>query len=374
MFFSPLRVFAAVVIFAALMLAPAIARAAAAPATAAPKAGPKAGLTPCLAVAADGSPVWPSTTFPPMKRITVAFRLKPGESGKELKSTWKALGGDKQVIAENALELKGQKTGFLRLVLKQPTPPGKYRLETTIDDKPWESIELEVAPPITQGLAERPADLVPLVEGQKTAFDMTLVTGPGTTMEIPGAQVGPDGTTRATVEMVVGKSDENGTLYSMVINGKTVRDLYVKMDSKGLTAVKVKEGDAIQAMEPPQLVQPLPPSLENESEWTSSGEPGGAEQKFQFFGPLTVQGPSGPTTGYVMYSDEPISAGEPGSPAVGGRATVEQHFIPKVGLVREMRVATLGGRLSSKQEIARAGMGGGGGGGADRQASSPTRP
>jgi hypothetical protein len=82
-----------------------------------------------------------------------------------------------------------------------------------------------------------------------------------------------------------------------------------------------------------------------------------------------------------LYSDEPISAGEPGSPAVRGRATVEQHFIPKLGLVREVRIATLGSRLSSKQEITRAGVGGAGvggaggaGGGGGGQAASPVRP
>ena len=340
---------------------------------AAPKIGPKEGLTPCLAVAADGSPVWPSTTFPPMKHITVAFRLKPGETGKELKSKWKSLGDNEQVIAENALELKGQKNGFLRLVLKQPAPPGKYRLETTIDDQPWESVDLAVAPPITEGVAEKPEDLVPLVDGQKTSYDMNLMTGPGTTMEVPGVQAAADGTAGADVDMVVGKSDDNGTLYTMVINGKPVRDLYVKMDAKGLTAVKSKEGDAIKPMEPPQVVLALPPALEGETEWTSPGRQGG-EQKFQFFGPLTVQGPAGETTGYVLFSDEPITAGEPGSPAVRGRETVEQHFVPKVGMVREVRVATLGGRLSSRQETtikgaaadtggAVAGAGGGGEGG-----------
>jgi hypothetical protein len=62
------------------------------------------------------------------------------ESGKELKSKWKALGGDEQVVAENSLDLQGQKSGFLRLVLKKPAPPGKISgVETTIDDKPWES-------------------------------------------------------------------------------------------------------------------------------------------------------------------------------------------------------------------------------------------
>ena len=54
---------------------------AAEPVNVAEKVGPKEGLTPCLAVAADGSPVYPTTTFPPLKRITVAFRLTPDVSG-----------------------------------------------------------------------------------------------------------------------------------------------------------------------------------------------------------------------------------------------------------------------------------------------------
>jgi hypothetical protein len=58
-----------------------------------------------------------------------------------------------------------------------------------------------------------------------------------------------------------------------------------------------------------------------------------------------------------MFSDEPISAGNSGSPVVRGRETVEQHFIPKIGMVKEVRVSTLGGKLSSRQEIALAGAG-----------------
>ena len=367
MFISRLR--RPIVVLTFLMLAVSIATTPAALAAEAtknpPQVGPKEGLTPCLAIAADGSPVWPSTTFPPMKRVTVAFRLKGGESGKQLKSKWTSLGGDGgrgdgKVVVENTLDLQGQKAGFLRLALKEAATPGKYRLETTLDDAPWQSIEVTIAPPITSGLAESPADLAPLADGQKRSYDMSITTGPGTSMDLPGVKVGPDGNARAKVDMIVGASDANGTLYSMVINGNAVRTLVVKRDTKGIIAIKTREGGALKDMESPMVVQPLPPTLESEGVWSTPSMQGG-QQNFQFFGPLKVQGPSGAASGYVLFSDEPINAGEPGRPAIRGRETVEQHFIPKLGLVREVRVSTLGGRLSSRPEITLAGVGSGAG-------------
>jgi len=108
------------------------------------------GLTPCLAVLCDGSPVYPSDSFPPAKHITVAFRLQKDATAKALKSKWIALDGGEKILAENSLDLQGQKRGWLRLELKEQAAPGKYRIDTMLDDTPWKSVNVEIAPPITK--------------------------------------------------------------------------------------------------------------------------------------------------------------------------------------------------------------------------------
>ena len=63
-------------------------------------------LVPCLAVAADGTPIMPGTTLPSSRKMTVGFRLPADDASKVLKSRWVALvvstEGD---IAENTLDL-----------------------------------------------------------------------------------------------------------------------------------------------------------------------------------------------------------------------------------------------------------------------------
>ena len=118
------------------------------------------GLTPCLAVLCDGSPVYPSEAFPPAKHITVAFRLPKDATAKALKSKWIALDGGEKVLAENSLDLQGQKRGWLRLELKEQAVPGKYRVDTMLDDKPWKTVNVEITPPITKDVLEKPRQLL----------------------------------------------------------------------------------------------------------------------------------------------------------------------------------------------------------------------
>jgi hypothetical protein len=73
---------------------------------------------------------------------------------------------------------------------------------------------------------------------------------------------------------------------------------------------------------------------------------------------MTIGGPSGPATGYLLFSEEQTSAGSPGTEAVRGKNSIERYFVPKVGLVREVQVDTLSGKLTTRREIK---LGGGGG-------------
>ncbi len=319
------------------------------PATKPSDATGQGALTPCLAVAADNTPVWPATSLPSSKRLTVMFRLGPQETAQSLESKWVALGTSEQVVAENKMDLKGQKTGWLRLSLKQPAPPGKYRLDATLDGKPWQSVDIEITPALDVKDV-KPADLVPLAEGTTLTYEMVNRPGPGTTIDMPGVKPEADGSVRATLAMTVGKSDDNGTHYTGKINDQPAGgEMWVKLEDKGLMLVRRKTGENVEDVKPPENLQPLPPKLEDGTEWTCKTHDG--EQKLQLFGPLMVKGPDGAAPGYVIFSDEEITVGNPGASAARGRETKERHYVPKVGLVRETRVTVLGGKLQSRHDI-----------------------
>jgi hypothetical protein len=313
------------------------------------------GLIPCVAVAADNTPVFPSAVLPSAKQISVAFRLKPDESAKTLNSQWIALDEGNHMIAENNLDLDGQKSGWLRLILQQPAPAGNYRLDTKLDGKAWQSVKITVVPSITQGAAEKPADLIPLNEGTSTTYDMLVMPGPGTKIEVPGATAGADGSIRGTMTLAVGKKEDAGTAYHASINDKPLVDMWVRLDDGGLMMVRQKPlsggaGGEARDVNPPEPLQPLPATLEHGIEWTIKSKTGG-DQKLQLFGPLMLDGPAGAAPGYIIFSDEMISVGAAGTSAARGRETVERQYLPKVGLIKEVRVSTLGGKLTSRNEL-----------------------
>jgi hypothetical protein len=307
-------------------------------------------LVPCLAVAADGTPVWASRSIQPSKRLTAAFRLKPDESATKLTSRWISLGDSEKVVAENTLDLNGQKTGWLQLQLKEPAPPGKYRLEALLDGKPWQSVNMVITPPVDKGKAEKPADLLPMNEGSSMSYEMSVMSGKNTKVEIPDVKPDPDGVSRATLVMAIGKAEDVGTPYTITINDKPVGQMWVKVDEKGLQAYRKKENDKTEDLNPPVMIQPLPPKLEDGTEWTSKTKEGD-EQRLRLHGPLWMLGPEGPTAGYLVFGEQEVVQGSPGTEASRGKETTERYYIPKVGLVREVHVNTLNGEFTSRQEI-----------------------
>jgi len=65
---------------------------------------------------------------------------------------------------------------------------------------------------------------------------------------------------------------------------------------------------------------------------------------------MMLEGPDGPAAGYLMFSDgRPNFAA--GGTAMRGHETTQRYFIPKVGLVRELRHSTLNGKARSRHEL-----------------------
>jgi len=65
---------------------------------------------------------------------------------------------------------------------------------------------------------------------------------------------------------------------------------------------------------------------------------------------LTLQGPKGPETGYIIYGEAPVEGVEAGSTGVNIQ-TMERHYIPKIGIVRENRVVLVNGKPMARQEF-----------------------
>ena len=60
------------------------------------------------------------------------------------------------------------------------------------------------------------------------------------------------------------------------------------------------------------------------------------------WGPIPFQWPGGSAPGYAVMVQEPPQS---------SRVTVERHFMPDVGLVREVLIVALGSKMLSRQEM-----------------------
>jgi len=57
---------------------------------------------------------------------------------------------------------------------------------------------------------------------------------------------------------------------------------------------------------------------------------------------VPVEGPRGPAPGYVVVTEQPGSL---------ATISVERHFLPGVGLVREIIITAVGNERASRQEM-----------------------
>jgi len=124
----------------------------------------------------------------------------------------------------------------------------------------------------------------------------------------------------------------------------------VKLADAGILCTEVVQDGATTAHDPPKNVHPLPPSLTHGLTWKCPSDVKGVDQDLMFFGPLTLQGPDGPTTGYIIYGEGPVDGAPAGSTGVSVQ-TMERHYISKIGIVRENRAVLVDGKLMVRQEF-----------------------
>jgi hypothetical protein len=93
--------------------------------------------------------------------------------------------------------------------------------------------------------------------------------------------------------------------------------------------------------QPPQLWIPFPPK--NAKAWNYVPQNKAYEQTFKMWGPVPLPGPDGEAMGYVVVSDQKVDA--------LNRITCERHFIPGIGLTREVLIAAFNDEALRKQEM-----------------------
>ena len=299
----------------------------------------------CLAAHADYSPVYATRSIPASaQEVTAVFRFSPGETHKKIIGKWIAVdvgtaAPPNHVMITKTLEGEATK-GRVSIELPRALPVGKYRLEVEADGKAWKSAEFNVVPDLPAPTLAGPEALLPLKQGQRWNYDFVQQAGPGAKIDWPGVKPDAEGRYHAKVSISVAGSDAAGQHLEMRRNGQMVFEEWWRLDQKGLSSTKKKAGDEVSVLDPPQVLLPWPLKVPNT--WSYSQRNGPLRQTYTLWGPVPVKASGGDKPGYVVFVEQPL-----GTMTV----TVERHFLPGVGLVREIIITGLDHDMVARQEM-----------------------
>ena len=303
-------------------------------------------LTLCLGAHADDTAAYPLEEVPANHRVlTVVFRLKDTESYTKLTHVWIAVDvGDvapaNHEIDRADLDLKGRKRGVLRLPLPKDFPVGKYRLDVLADGKPWASLAFPVVPPKPVVPLEKPGDLLPLAVGTKWTRSFVLEAGPIVkNLTLSGGERSADGKWRATATFTVAAKEEAGARVEIRRNDVLVNEEWWRLDASGLGITRERAGGSEASYDPPVPILRLP--LASPLSFTYKPTDASFERAYQMWGPLPVVGPKGSTPGWVVLYTQATPR---------GARTVESHFVPGIGVVRDVAVDSVAGILRTRIE------------------------
>jgi len=330
------------------VLAVALTLTAAAPIVTVPRIGaPPSPLQICLEAAADSSPVYPTAVLPATNTDAAAvFELSAFEKFRTLDFAWIALDVGEAAprhyeIAKGSLALRGRHAGVLRLSgLKNPLPPGQYELDVWADKAPWHSQTFAVQTSAAAVPLDKPSDLIPLAVGKTWKYGFVQEAGPGAKVSLPGIAPGPDGKLHAEVTMSAAQAEADAVRIETRRNNTLVFEEWWRLDQSGLFATKRRQtGGEIQTLTPPQKLLSFPPRPQS---WNYQAADRSFRQTYRMWGPLTVRAPAGAVAGFVVFTEQTSGP---------TTMTAERHFVPGIGLVREILITALGGDMISRQEI-----------------------
>jgi len=299
----------------------------------------------CLAAHADYSPVYATRSIPASaQEVTAVFRFPPGETHKKVTGKWIAVdvgtaAPPNHVMITKTMEGETKK-GRLSIDLPRALPVGKYRLEVEADGKAWKSAEFTVVPDLPAPTLPGPEALLPVKPGQTWSYDFAQQAGGGAKINMPGVQPDAEGRYHAKVSITVAGLDAAGQHLELKRNGQLVFEEWWRLDQKGLSSTKRKAGDDVSVLDPPQVLLPWP--LKVPKTWNYSPRDGSYRQTYTLWGPVPVKTSGGDKPGYVVFIEQPAGT---------MTLTVERHFLPGVGLGREIIVTALDHEMVSRQEM-----------------------
>ena len=122
-------------------------------------------------------------------------------------------------------------------------------------------------------------------------------------------------------------------------NGRLVFEEWWRVDQKGFAATKRKAGDEVSVLDPPQILLSMAAGIDKVGVHPRDRS---YHQTYRTIGPLAIKTASGERTGYVVLVEQ-------GEGRMG--MTVERHFVPGTGMVREIIVTALDHDMVSRQEM-----------------------
>jgi hypothetical protein len=308
-------------------------------------AGDEAMLQICLAAHADYTPVYPTLSIPSSaKGVMAVFRFGNGETHKAITGTWVAVDVGAAATPNYTLSSKTIQgplsKGRFYFTLPRPLPVGKYHLDVAADKKPWKSVEFSVVADAPEPTLAGPQALLPLRQGQTWTYDFVQQSGSGAHIELPGIKPDAEGRYHANVVMTAAAPDAAGQHVELRRNGQLVFEEWWRLDEKGLSATKRKGGDEVVVMDPPQILLPWP--LTPARKWEYKPRDGSYHQTYSIWGPVPVPTSTGVKSGYVVFVEQTQGA---------LTLSVERHFVPGVGMTREIIVTGLSQDMVSRQEM-----------------------
>ena len=292
-----------------------------------------AGIQTCLATAADLTAVYPTSTFPFGTRemcVTVPLDKKIAK----LTSKWIAVDVGEDIAPANSvittadMDVAGSDRARFRYSQPRPMPPGRYRVEISADGAALGSASFMVEEKAMTTNVRQPEDLLPLRPGLVWTFEC-----------VEQSSEGPESRKIATMTVIA--EDAQGAHMKTTRDGGGTDEEWWTLDKTGLSATQRRKGDEPGVvLDPPQVLWSWP--LRNTKTWNYRPRDRSYSQSYRMWGPLPVESPAGAVPGYVVLCEQ---KGEINS------MTAERHWIPGVGLSREIIITAVNDHMVSRQEL-----------------------
>lgn len=292
-----------------------------------------------LDVAADFSPVYPTDTVPSnVHHFAIVYKFD-GEAPKRIHTRFVAVDvpgrpANAAAMDSDASIGKGWIRAVTRYTVARHFPEGRYRVEITGDDKPWEPFEFVVAAPIEMPALKKPEDVMPIRPGAVWEYQFAAVERPSPGIrvripEIPSADA--DGMLRSTMTRTL--LDVDGTTLHFVLerNKQKMLEEWQDITRRGFAVVKRSSYGETLTFDPPSVSIPLPLSGPYQS-WSWRPKGGELAQSYEMWGPVPIKLDGTQRNGFVILQTQKLKGQT--MPA----SSAEYDIVPGIGVVRSIEI------------------------------------